>query len=285
MIERHGSTVFEGKVGTVSLAEEVQMVREVRAAIGDRPLQLDANGGWTVPTAREALAPVAPFDISWFEEPVETYEEMADLRRHFPIAFSAHAIDLPKAVALRCPDAIVTNINEHGGIAAPATSSARVRRWASVSAFIRARPASPRPPTCTSPLRLNMSGRQPDAVPLVCRRRHRGRPLRAGKRRHAGPHRPRPWRHAGPQGTATLPRPLSGRRQPSQRPRGRLWFRVPQAVRNVRYPGPKAGGWFLTSDPQTQATTAPHGRTAAAAGRCHGECARSSEDQASVFEA
>lgn len=117
MIERHGSTVFEGKVGTVSLAEEVQMVREVRAAIGDRPLQLDANGGWTVPTAREALALFAPFHISWFEEPVETYEEMADLRRHSPIPFSAHAIDLPKAHALRCPDAIVTNVNEHGGIA------------------------------------------------------------------------------------------------------------------------------------------------------------------------
>ena len=117
MIESHGSTVFEGKVGTVPLAEEVQMVREVRAAIGDRPLQLDANGGWTVPTAREALARFAPFGISWFEEPVETYEEMADLRRHSPIAFSAHAIDLQKAHALRCPDAIVTNVTEHGGIA------------------------------------------------------------------------------------------------------------------------------------------------------------------------
>jgi glucarate dehydratase len=117
MIERHGSKVFEGKVGTVSLTEEVQMVCEVRAAIGERPLQLDANGGWTVPTAREALARLAPFDISWFEEPCETYEEMADLRPHSPISFSAHAIDLPKAHALRCPDAIVTNVNEHGGIA------------------------------------------------------------------------------------------------------------------------------------------------------------------------
>jgi glucarate dehydratase len=117
MIERHGSNVFEGKVGTVSLSEEAQMVREVRAAIGDRPLQLDANGGWTVPTAREALALLSPFNISWFEEPVETYEEMVDLRRHSPISFSAHIIDLAKAHALRCPDAIVTNVNEHGGIA------------------------------------------------------------------------------------------------------------------------------------------------------------------------
>jgi glucarate dehydratase len=117
MIERHGSTRFEGKMGTVDLAEEVQMVAEVRTAIGDRPLQLDANGVWTVPTAREALRRVAPYDIAWFEEPVETYEEMAQLCRFSDIPFSAHAIDLPKAHTLGCPEAIVTNINEHGGIA------------------------------------------------------------------------------------------------------------------------------------------------------------------------
>jgi glucarate dehydratase len=116
MIEEHGSDIFEGKMGTVGLDEELAMVSEIRAAIGDRPLRLDANGGWTVPTAREVLRKLEPFDIQWFEEPVETYEEMAELRKHSPIAFSAHAIDLPKAVALRCPDTIVTNINEHGGI-------------------------------------------------------------------------------------------------------------------------------------------------------------------------
>jgi len=116
MIEDHGAHIFEGKMGTVGLDEEIAMLREIRAAIGDRPLRLDANGGWTVPTAREALRRVAAFDIAWFEEPVETYEEMAELRKHSAIGFSAHAIDLPKAVALRCPDTIVTNINEHGGI-------------------------------------------------------------------------------------------------------------------------------------------------------------------------
>jgi glucarate dehydratase len=116
MVERHGSIVFEGKVGTVSLNEELRMVREVRTAIGDRELRLDANGVWTVPTAREAIRRLMPFEISWFEEPCETYEEMAELRAHVAMSFSAHAIDLPKAAALRCPDAIVTNVNELGGI-------------------------------------------------------------------------------------------------------------------------------------------------------------------------
>lgn len=116
MIEKHGAEIFEGKVGTVALDEEVAMVREIRAAIGDRPLQLDANGAWTVSTAREALRRLKPFIIHWFEEPVETYEEMAELRGFTSSSFSSHVIDLPKAVRLRAPDAIVTNINEHGGI-------------------------------------------------------------------------------------------------------------------------------------------------------------------------
>jgi glucarate dehydratase len=116
MIERHGADLFEGKVGTVSLREEIAMVREVRAAIGDRELRLDANGIWTVPAARHALAKLAAFDIAWFEEPCETYEEMAELRVHCAMSFSAHSVDLRKATALRCPDAIVTNVNELGGI-------------------------------------------------------------------------------------------------------------------------------------------------------------------------
>lgn len=116
MIEQHESQIFEGKVGTVPLDEEAAMVREIRAAIGERRLQLDANGAWTVPTAREALRRFEPFIIHWFEDPVETYEEMAELRNFTRASFSTHIIDLPKAAALRAPDAIVTNINEHGGI-------------------------------------------------------------------------------------------------------------------------------------------------------------------------
>jgi glucarate dehydratase len=118
MIEQHNATIFEGKMATVSLEEEIAMLREVRSAIGDRELRLDANGGWTVPTARQALRRIEPFNVSWFEEPVESYEEMAALRQHTAISFSSHVVDLPKAQRLGAPDAIVTNLNELGGIQA-----------------------------------------------------------------------------------------------------------------------------------------------------------------------
>lgn len=116
MIEQFGSDMFEGKLATVGLDEEVAMVREVRAAIGDRLLRLDANGAWTVPTAREALRRLDPFHIHYYEDPVETYEEMAQLRGYTRANFCTHLIDLPKAAALKAPDAIVTNLNELGGI-------------------------------------------------------------------------------------------------------------------------------------------------------------------------
>lgn len=116
MIEDHDAQVFEGKLATFDLATEVEMVREVRAAIGDRELRLDANGGWTLPTARRAIKALRDFDVAWYEEPVESYEEMAALRPVTEAGLSSHRIDLRKAIDLGAPDAIVTNINELGGI-------------------------------------------------------------------------------------------------------------------------------------------------------------------------
>lgn len=117
MAEEFDSDTFEGKVGTVSLDEEVQMVREVRAAIGEgRHLLLDTNGAWSVPTARDAITRLDRFDIHYYEDPVETYEEMAQLRHVTRASFSTHVVDLEKAVRLKAPDTIVTNLVELGGI-------------------------------------------------------------------------------------------------------------------------------------------------------------------------
>lgn len=116
MIEQFGARWFEGKVATVDLSEELEMVAEVRAAIGERQLQLDANGAWTVPTARSALRKLDRFDIHAYEDPVETYEELAQLRGVTSASFSTHIINLPEAVRLKAPDTIVTNLNELGGI-------------------------------------------------------------------------------------------------------------------------------------------------------------------------
>ena len=116
MVEEFDARIFEGKVGTVGEDEELAMVREIRAAIGDRPLRLDANGGWTVATARRLMPRFEEHGVDAWEEPVEGFEELAQVRDATDRPFSAHLPDLALAKALGVPDVIVTNLNELGGI-------------------------------------------------------------------------------------------------------------------------------------------------------------------------
>jgi len=116
LVEEFDARILEGKVGTVGEDEELEMVREIRAAIGDRPLRLDANGGWTTATARRLMPRFEEYGIDAWEEPVEGLEELAAIRDVTERPLSAHVPDLPLARALGVPDAIVTNLGERGGI-------------------------------------------------------------------------------------------------------------------------------------------------------------------------
>jgi glucarate dehydratase len=117
MMEDFDSPTFEGKVATVDLSTELEMVSEVRRAIGDEAmLRLDANCGWSLSTAREALRRLEPFNIRCLEDPTQTFEEMAKLRQNFAIPFSTHNPDVQSAVRLGVPDFIVLNLVELGGI-------------------------------------------------------------------------------------------------------------------------------------------------------------------------
>lgn len=117
MRETHGSTLFEGKLGVLDLATEVQMVKEIRAAIGpDATLRLDANMAWPLNTARRALALLEPYNIANIEDPVASWFDMAKLRQHSAIPFSSHVPDLRLAVELGVPDTLVLNVTRLGGL-------------------------------------------------------------------------------------------------------------------------------------------------------------------------
>jgi glucarate dehydratase len=118
MVEEHGSPAFEGKVAVHPVEQDIQLVREVRSAIGpERELRLDANMGWRVATARQALAELEPFQIANVEEPVASFADMAELRRATAIPFSAHTPDVDVAASLGAPDTIVLGLAFCGGIA------------------------------------------------------------------------------------------------------------------------------------------------------------------------
>jgi len=117
MREQYGSMIFEGKVGVLDLDTEIEMVKEVRAAIGsDATLRLDANNSWPLNTARKALAMLQQFDIANIEDPALTFQDMAKLRQHSAIPFSSHLPDLRLAVELGVPDTFVLNVMTLGGL-------------------------------------------------------------------------------------------------------------------------------------------------------------------------
>jgi glucarate dehydratase len=117
MRDEHGSTMFEGKLSVGDPFLEIATVRMLRQKLGQRAMiRLDANMSWSLSTARNILREVEPLNIRNYEDPVATFEEMAQLRKHSAIPFSTHIPDLRRAVALGVPDNIVTNFAVLGGI-------------------------------------------------------------------------------------------------------------------------------------------------------------------------
>ncbi len=117
MREEHGSTIFEGKLIQGDPDLEIRTVRLMREALGTGPqIKLDSNMQWSLTTARKVLREIEPYDIRNYEDPVATFEEMAQLRQHSSIPFSTHVPDLRRAVALGAPDTFVCNFAALGGL-------------------------------------------------------------------------------------------------------------------------------------------------------------------------
>lgn len=81
---RAGFDAVKIKVGQPTLEEDVTRVKAVRQLIGpDVTFMADANYGFDVPRAIAAARAFAPFDLLWFEEPIEPddylgYAQIAD---------------------------------------------------------------------------------------------------------------------------------------------------------------------------------------------------------------
>lgn len=81
-VER-GIRAVKIKVGRPDLGEDVARVALVREILGaDRQLMIDANQRWDVDRATRAMSALAPFDLTWIEEPLRSddtagYRELA----------------------------------------------------------------------------------------------------------------------------------------------------------------------------------------------------------------
>ena len=115
--DEHGTTFFEGKVSTADPEPSIQMLRQLRGALGDRAmLRIDSNMAYSLTQARHIARAIEPLNIRNWEDPVATPEECVQLRQHTAIPFSMHNIDLRRFASLGVPDAVCTDVNVHGGI-------------------------------------------------------------------------------------------------------------------------------------------------------------------------
>lgn len=64
-----------------SLDDDAARVAAVRAELPDASVRVDANGGWDVPEAVEALKRLAGFDLEYAEQPVPGIGGLAEVRR------------------------------------------------------------------------------------------------------------------------------------------------------------------------------------------------------------
>ncbi len=108
---------FEGKIGVFDVDTEMKMLADLGRAIHPaRVLRVDANGAYTVPTARQVCRRLSELDIGWLEDPCRTLDEIARLRSDgAPISFSTHQADLARAARTGVPDAFCLDISELGG--------------------------------------------------------------------------------------------------------------------------------------------------------------------------
>ena len=78
-----GCTTAKVKVAEAgqALADDLDRVAAVRDVLGAAGrIRVDANGGWTVRAATDALTALAPYGLEYAEQPCATVEELAELR-------------------------------------------------------------------------------------------------------------------------------------------------------------------------------------------------------------
>lgn len=117
MIKGTGSNLFEFKIGRHSVACDIATVQAVRKEVGpDVQLAVDVNMAFTLDDARRFFDSVADADLSNVEEPTAALSDVERLRKEFGVPVSTHCPNLDALRSYPLIDAVVSDINYHGGI-------------------------------------------------------------------------------------------------------------------------------------------------------------------------
>ena len=81
MLLDQGHQGFKGKVGGLSLREDIDRMNIIRDIIGDeKSLMIDVNRAWDLKTAIEAVNLLKPLNPFWLEEPVRWSDDRRELK-------------------------------------------------------------------------------------------------------------------------------------------------------------------------------------------------------------
>jgi O-succinylbenzoate synthase len=124
MVIESGCTAAKVKVAEAgqSLADDIGRVEAVRDALGaEGQLRVDANGGWSLDAAVNALAELSTFDLEYAEQPVASLDDMAVLRRSVNVRLAADesvrkAEDPLRIAGLDAADIVVLKVQPLGGV-------------------------------------------------------------------------------------------------------------------------------------------------------------------------
>lgn len=117
-----GCDVIYVKVGR-GAEVDLEIARQVRAAIGNRRLRLDANEAWDLLSADRMIRALSQFDLEFVEQPTrsDSLAALAQIRMKSPVAIAADQLvftpeDVFAVCSQRAADLIVLGIHECGGV-------------------------------------------------------------------------------------------------------------------------------------------------------------------------
>lgn len=126
-----------------SIAQDLERIREVSRLYPNAKLRLDANGGYSVEQALEIAEKLTGFNIEYLEQPVQSIEEMANLRAELNGRYLICADELirkssdPLAVAeAGAADLVMLKAQPLGGVSAALKLSSQIGLRSVVSSAI-----------------------------------------------------------------------------------------------------------------------------------------------------
>jgi O-succinylbenzoate synthase len=122
------SKAVAGGYGTVKVkvgdGDDVSRVAAVRDAAGPHvAVRVDANGAWDVDTAVSFVSRLASFDLEFVEQPVESIDDLAAVRRRVSVRVAADECvrstdDASHVAEVEAADVLVVKVQPLGGVAA-----------------------------------------------------------------------------------------------------------------------------------------------------------------------